>query len=346
MKNKFLVILLLFLFPTIVQATSYNTAVSNNLTYQECFDFQDEAIYTNESGYVGYCKKSVCQNSMWEQSFLKSNIVNCKNENDNPYIQVINDGCDQYKGSCTKTTDYKYCSQVVYYDCTKTTDGKVYDKSSVTTTLDNNNFLSSLKLSEGKINFKKEVIVYNVEVDQDTKSIDVEAIAESSKSKTEIFDNKSITENKPITIKVTAEDKSERIYTINVKYLSQDLSSNNLIKKISIDNYNLNFKPQTNNYKLKVKEDIKKLDIDIDLQNEKANYVIIGNHNLKNNSIIRIIVKAENGEENTYTIKVKKRKNLIIGVIILLFLGIIFIILFRLLRKFIPTRKDKKYGYE
>jgi len=392
MKKNLLLIFILVLFPINVFATNASTPVSNNLTYDQCLSFQDSRISTSGSGYFGHCKQATCYTGKWEQSYyISRNLVYCSNGNGNPYIQIINDGCKQYQGTCTPSVSAsKYCSVVTYYDCAKTSNGNVYvaqttkttnktitttrktsttnrnkttnkssTTSSTTTTtttttptttpnLDNNNYLSSIKLSEGNINFDKETLVYNIEVNSDVNYIEVEAKAESSKAKVEIINNKDINEDKPITITVTAEDESQRIYLINVIKKEEEpvLSSNNLIKNIYIENYKLKFKSTKNNYTLKIKEDIKNLNIKVELEDEKASYILTGNDNLKSGSKINIVVTAENGSENVYTIKIKKKNNSLLAIIIIIILGIACVVGFKLIRNLLPAKKDDKYGYE
>ena len=58
------------------------------------------------------------------------------------------------------------------------------------------------------------------------------------------------------------------------------------------------------------------MDLTITLDDENATYKIIGNSELKNGSEVKIKVTAENGDEKTYTLVVKKTNfGLIIGII-------------------------------
>jgi hypothetical protein len=393
MKKSLLFIFIVMLIPLGVQATSFNTPVSNDLSYNECLNFQDSKIASTSSGYFGHCKKATCYTGEWQTDYyISSDMVSCTNGNYNQYTQVINSGCEQYTGSCTPTTSVKYCSVVVYYDCTKTKDGKLYISQSTTTiktttttttkrtttkkgettskkttststtttttttttpptttvSLDNNNYLSSLKISEGQIDFDKNTIMYNIEIDKEITFIDVEASPESSKSSVVIENNKEISEDKPITITVTAEDKSVRIYTINITFKEEEpvLSSNNLIKSLEIENYKIKFKSNTNNYRLTLKDEVKSLNISVELEDENASFVITGNENLVNKSKIRVVVTAENGSENIYTIKIRKSNHTGLALIIILIVGIICTVGFKLIRNLIPARKDSNYDYE
>lgn len=81
-----------------------------------------------------------------------------------------------------------------------------------------NTYLSSLTLSNGTINFSKDILTYDLVVDYNTDSIEINGTLEDEKSIIEGFGkhNLSVGNNK-IELKVKAEDGSEKIYTINVK---------------------------------------------------------------------------------------------------------------------------------
>ena len=86
-------------------------------------------------------------------------------------------------------------------------------------------------------------------------------------------------------------------------------SKNNYIEKLEIDGYKLKFKMLTNDYHLTVKEGVNSLKMAVSLISSKAKYKIIGADDLaKNNNEVKIEVTAENGDKNTYTIKVDHEK--------------------------------------
>ena len=370
-KLKLLLVLSLFI-PLSVFATGYNTSVGNDIGWNGCVNFQDNRITSSGSGYFGHCKQATCYTGVWKTNYyISSDMISCSNGNKNYYVQTINDGCSQYNGACTPTSNYKYCSVVTYYDCTKTKDGKVYinpnsttttkkvipttKKTTTTTTtttttqaLDSNNYLSTLKVSVANIDFNKEKLVYDIEIDKTVKYIDVEAVPESSKAQVKVENNDNLSTEKPITITVTAEDNSVRIYTINVNYKADApvLSGNNLLESIVVKDFKLKFKPSVNNYTIKAKEIPEKLDITVKTQDDKSKYVITGNEKLQNKSKVNIVVTAENGNENIYTITVKKSSRLFLYILLFILLGIAILFIIRLIGKLIPGKKDKNYDYE
>lgn len=165
--------------------------------------------------------------------------------------------------------------------------------------------LKSLTIKPGKIAFDKNNFQYKVDIEYNIENIEVTAVPTSDKAdiKIEQPEKLEIGEN-IISIIVTAEDGTTGKYIIVVNKLEKP-SSDATIKNINIKGYTLNFKSDIYKYKLDVEDDIK-LDIEVELNDNKAKYQILGNNNLKNNSIITIQVTAEDGTIKNYKIKVLK----------------------------------------
>lgn len=165
--------------------------------------------------------------------------------------------------------------------------------------------LKSLSLSSGKIEFDRNKFLYAVDVNYDIDNIEVEAISNDNKSKVEIEKpNSLVIGENTINIKVIAEDGSAGTYVIVVNRkdkLSEDASIKNLI----IKNYNINFSSDIYNYDLLIDGE-EKLDIEVILNDNKSKYKILGNNNLKNNSVIKIEVQAENEAILIYKINILK----------------------------------------
>ena len=89
--------------------------------------------------------------------------------------------------------------------------------------------------------------------------------------------------------------------------LEEETSNNNYIKNIYIKDHKINFDKDTETYELEIVDTINSLDIDVLLEDEKAEYKIKGANNIKNNNNkILIEVTATNGETRVYTINIKK----------------------------------------
>ncbi len=129
--------------------------------------------------------------------------------------------------------------------------------------------------------------------------------------------------------------------TTNVTARTIKLSSDNLIKSLTIKGYDIKFDPNTLEYSLKVKNSVKSLDLKVVLNSSSASYEISGNQNFKvGANTVTIKVTAEDGTERTYTLKVtrekakteeeqeekKSSKTIIIILIILVIIGLIYVI--------------------
>lgn len=185
--------------------------------------------------------------------------------------------------------------------------------------------LKNIKLSSGKISFDKDTLEYKVTVGYNVDKMKIEATPNSAKSKVTINGNEDLSVGDNVfKIKVEAENGKVTIYSINVvrKEQGEKISDNNNIKSITIKNHSIDFK--SNVYKYTVKANEKELDLTITLDDENATYKITGNNDLKNGSEIKIKVTAENGDEKTYTLVIKKSHfGLIIGIISIIIIALI-----------------------
>ena len=199
-----------------------------------------------------------------------------------------------------------------------------------------NNYLKDIKLSYGNITLENNKFEYDLNIPYDIDSVDVNAITEDSNAKVEISGNNDLKVGlNQIKILVTAEDNTTKTYIINVtrKEEGYTLSNNNYISKLTITGYNLNFNKDILKYNLKIKKE-KRLDINIELEDKKSNYKIIDNNNLKNNSIIKIIVTAEDNTTRTYEIHIKNKDKIIKIIFISIITILILINIIRLIIKY------------
>ena len=199
------------------------------------------------------------------------------------------------------------------------------------------NYLKDIDIKDNDIDFSKDKTNYEITVDYDTDSLDINPKLSSGKSKFEIIGNENLKvgEN-TIIIKVTAKDNSVREYKIIVTKKDKDqvLSNNSYLKSITIDGYNIDFNKNVYNYTLKIKNE-ETLNINAITEDATAKVRIVGNNNLNNNNVIKIIVTAEDKSVSTYSITVSKEKsiNYLLITIIIETVVIIGIILFLVLRK-------------
>ena len=178
--------------------------------------------------------------------------------------------------------------------------------------------LKEIKLSEGKIDFKTDVLEYKINVEYDVNTFKIDALPTDGKSKVNITgDEKLKVGENTFTITVEAENGKTTTYIVKVtrKEEGYKLSTNNYIKSLTIKNHSIDFDKKTYKYTIKTKE--KKLDISVTLDDRKSEYKISGNKNLKNGSKVLIKVIAEDGSNRTYTLNIKKSNNALIITLII-----------------------------
>lgn len=170
-----------------------------------------------------------------------------------------------------------------------------------------NNNLKSIKLSNGNISFNKDTLEYSTSVPFEVTSVEVIAEAEDSTAKVSVNSPVLAVGENTITITVTSESGQNKIYTIKVKRLEEAaiLSSNNNVSSIDVLGHGIEFDPNTNEYEISIGDEYA-LVIDVLLEDPTAKYIIEGNKDLKDGSVIKIISTSENGEVKEYKLRVKK----------------------------------------
>ena len=167
----------------------------------------------------------------------------------------------------------------------------------------------------------------------------ITAIPNDSNAKVEIDSFEELKEgDNTINIIVTASNGMKSNYVVNI-IRDKLISTNSKLKKITIDNHNISFDSDVLKYKVKLSEDEDKLNIKVETLNEKATYLITGNKDLKDKSVIKVKVTAEDNKTiTTYIIEIEKESSkakiglLPIIIIIILILAVIIFVL----------RKNKK----
>lgn len=157
------------------------------------------------------------------------------------------------------------------------------------------------------IDFKSDVYEYYLNVNSSVTSLEISPEAESG----EFVKNygkqtvKLLNGDNVVQIKLKDGNGNIRTYFIFITKTIKNASNNNYISNLKIDGYNLEFSKRVKNYVLEIKKNVNKLDIKPVLEDDSASYIIKGNDNLTEGSVIKIIVTAENGARATYQITVK-----------------------------------------
>lgn len=170
-----------------------------------------------------------------------------------------------------------------------------------------NSNLKSLGLSSGTINFSKDVVDYTTSVPYEITKIDVIAFAEDSTAKVDVVSPSLVVGENTIKVTVTSENGDSKVYTIVVTRLEEAevLSNNNNVSSIDILGHGINFDPETEIYEINIGDEYA-LVIEVLLEDPTAKYVIEGNENLKDGSVIKITSTSENGDSREYKVLVNK----------------------------------------
>ena len=122
---------------------------------------------------------------------------------------------------------------------------------------------------------------------------------EDSEATVTVKGNKGLEEGENnITVTVEAEAGNTKTYTINVTKTLNEEAMNTRLKSLIVQGFNIypSFQNNIYNYNINISEEISKLDISAETENEKATFVIKGNEDLKQgDNLVKIIVTAEDG---------------------------------------------------
>lgn len=202
-------------------------------------------------------------------------------------------------------------------------------------------------------NFKNDVYEYNLELAPNIKTINTKVTLDNKDYELiKGYGNQVVNIEKGaniIFIKVKDSTGDIKTYIINITKLLFNKSSNSYLKNIIIDGYNIKFNKRIKQYNLAIKKSDHKLDINAIPEDNSAVVNIIGNEDLKDGSIIKIIVKADNESKITYQLHITNKNNSFISYIIYIIIGILlFGLIFRIfvrVKKFIInyiSNKKKK----
>ena len=213
-----------------------------------------------------------------------------------------------------------------------------------------NNYLKTLTINSGTLTFVKDTLEYNVSVPFETVRIDVNAVAEDVKSKVVVNNIDLVVGNNVITVVVTSENEESRTYKINVNRLTEaaKMSDNNNVSTIDIVGHDFDFVKDVFEYDITLTNE-DKLHFFVELEDEKANYVIDGNNDLKDGSVVKVISTSESGEKKEYKFNVSMKetddskscsKCLLYGIIGFGLGVIVTILIFFIIKKVNKKKKD------
>ena len=179
-------------------------------------------------------------------------------------------------------------------------------------TKSSNNRLKSITGIPG-LTFNPDKTSYEINVPFETTNLDISALPEDVKAKVQISNSKisnlEVGKVNTITISVTAENSSVRIYTINVK--RSQYNSETDLKKLVVNNKDLLLNDKNGDeFTIKVPSNVDKLDISAIPVSDGSKVKIKGNKTLKDgNNTIVVEVTDKNGFKKDYKINVEKESN-------------------------------------
>ena len=172
------------------------------------------------------------------------------------------------------------------------------------------NFLASLIPSVGSLKFNKTITSYKMEVASNTTKISFTTTLNDSKASYTNWKSGNIVSLNyginNLTIGVKAENGSVRNYTITI-IREDNRDSNNYLKNLLIEGYDINFNETKYNYNLEVENIVTNLNITALSSSAKAKVTIDNKILNVGENIININVTAENETTKTYTIKVIRK---------------------------------------
>ncbi len=172
-----------------------------------------------------------------------------------------------------------------------------------------NNYLKSLEIEGHSIEFDKDQKTYNINIAKGTTKLNITAIAEDEKAKVTISGNTKLGEGKNvITVTVTAENGSKRVYTINATApVASEKNTDCDLKTLEIKGYNITFDPNKTEYRVNVPNTTTKIEINSTLVNPESTKKTDGPATLsvgENTYVITVTDKA--GNTKTYKIIVNR----------------------------------------
>lgn len=205
-----------------------------------------------------------------------------------------------------------------------------------------NAMLSALTLDVEGLSpeFNKDTDAYTLQVGSDVEALQITATPEDEKATVQVQGNEDLQEGEnSVTITVTAEDGTTKVYTITVNKGNVEQVASLGLSTLTIAGIDMEevFSPTTYEYTIEINEDVTQLDITAEANEEGATVEIVGNQDFQEGeNIVSIIVKSEDGEE-TVTYQLTINKNLAVAtensnqtqnlIFICLFVGIAVVVL-------------------
>lgn len=173
-------------------------------------------------------------------------------------------------------------------------------------------YLKELNVEGQTIDFSKFKTNYEIKVLYDVESIKINAEAASDGINTDYQKevNLEVGENEiPITL---SDGTNSSVYTLKVIRLKEgeeikDASNDATLKSLVLTGYDIDFNSTVTSYELTVKYNVSNIEVKATPSDENAKFVITGNSDIVNGSVIKVDVQAEDGTLMSYKINITKQ---------------------------------------
>ena len=211
----------------------------------------------------------------------------------------------------------------------------------------NNTNITKITINETEIKqYTNKKSTYTIDIPEDITELAVDVELEDPLSKYTVEGNTGLTsEDSELRIIVTAEDGTTKVVKFKITH-SNGKSNDCSLANIYIEEYPIEFNKNEYSYKLTLPKNVTSLDMEVIPTDElNAKYTIENNEKLQHNSVVKVIVIAQDGTECNYDIRISKDSNLwkLLVVIALIVGGLIVAIIF--LYRYLKKSKGK-YKYE
>lgn len=257
-------------------------------------------------------------------------VLSCSTKNNKCNVKLSNLKEPTYEGKTftgwggTKTcttgskSTYSVSKDITLYACwvsgattttTKAPSGETTTTTTTTSISDMKLYLKTLNIEGQKIDFSKFKTNYELKVLYDVDTLKLTAEPATEGTTVEIPENLNLeVGDNNFEIKVT-DGTTTSTYTVKVTRLKEgeeikEESKDATLKVLNLTGYNIGFSPTKTVYELKVKYNVKQIAVTATPNDENAKYVITGNTDIKNGSVIKVDVQAEDGTLISYKINI------------------------------------------
>lgn len=193
-----------------------------------------------------------------------------------------------------------------------TTSNKTTSTTTITSKTDIKLYLKNLSIEGQTIDFSKFKTNYEIKVLYEVESIKINAEAASEGVNLDYQNevNLEVGENEiPITL---SDGTNSSVYTLKVIRLKEgeeikDASNDASLKSLVLTGYNIGFNSTVTSYELTVKYNVSNIEVKATPNDENAKFVITGNSDIANGSVIKVDVQAEDGTLMSYKINITKQ---------------------------------------